>query len=75
MNEQIKQLALDAGIKFVLWDDSGRPMIANHTPEERLARFAELIVRECFSKLEQYMDDQFIDDIESELKEHFGVEL
>ena len=36
--------------------------------------FAELIVRECFVKLTPYLDDQFIDDIESELKEHFGVE-
>ena len=47
MNERIKQLALDAGIEFVLWDDSGRPMIANYTPEEQLAEFAELIVQEC----------------------------
>ena len=36
--------------------------------------FAELIVGECFVKLTPYLDDQFIDDIESELKEHFGVE-
>ena len=47
MNEKIKQLALDAGIEFTLWDDSGREMIDNYTPEERLAKFAELIVREC----------------------------
>ena len=36
-------------------------------------KFAELIVRECFAKLTPYMDDQFIGDVESELKEHFGV--
>ena len=47
MNEKIKELALDAGIGFTLWDDSGRAMIDNYTPEERLAKFAELIVREC----------------------------
>ena len=47
MNEKIKQLALDAGIGFTLWDDSGREMIDNYTPEERLAKFAELIVAEC----------------------------
>ena len=47
MNEKIKQLALDAGIGFTLWDDSGREMIDNYTPEEQLAKFAELIVREC----------------------------
>ena len=47
MNEQIKQLALDAGIGFVLWEDSGRAMIDNYTPEEYLEKFAELIVKEC----------------------------
>jgi len=46
MNERIKQLALDAGIGFVLWDDSGREMIDNYTPEERLTKFAELIINE-----------------------------
>jgi hypothetical protein len=47
-----------------LWNRS------NHDEEV----FAELIVGECFVKLTPYLDDQFIDDIESELKEHFGVE-
>ena len=47
MNERIKQLALDAGIGFTLWDDSGREMIDNYTPEEYLEKFAELIVRDC----------------------------
>jgi len=47
MNERIKQLALDAGIGFTLWDDSGREMIDNYTPEEQLEKFAELIVGEC----------------------------
>ena len=47
MNEKIKELALDAGIGFTLWDDSGRPMIDNYTPEEYLEKFAQLIVKEC----------------------------
>ena len=47
MNEKIRELALQAGIGFTLWDDSGRAMIDNYTPEERLAEFAELIVKEC----------------------------
>ena len=59
-------------------DQSGIPYQAGDNlmtiTDRYLEKFAELIVRECFSKLEQYMDDQFIDDIESELKEHFGVE-
>ena len=46
MNEKIKQLALDAGIGFVLWDDSGREMIDNYTPEEDLEKFAELLFNE-----------------------------
>ena len=36
MNAKIKQLAEQAGIGFTLWDDSGREMIDNYTPEERL---------------------------------------
>ena len=52
MNEKIKQLALDAGIGFTLWDDSGREMIDNYTPEEYLEKFAELIVRECVNREE-----------------------
>jgi iron-sulfur cluster repair protein YtfE (RIC family) len=47
MNERLKQLALEAGIGFTLWDDSGREMIDNYTPEEDLAKFAELILEEC----------------------------
>jgi len=46
MNERIKQLALDAGIGFTLWDDSGREMIDNYTPEEQLEKFAELLFNE-----------------------------
>ena len=34
-------------------------------------KMAELIVEECFIKLIPYMDDQSIDDIKSELNEHF----
>ena len=52
MNEKIKELALDAGIGFTLWDDSGRAMIDNYTPEERLAKFAELIVGECLDHID-----------------------
>ena len=50
MNEKIRQLALDAGIGFTLWDDSGREMIDNYTPEERLTKFAELLFNEIANK-------------------------
>ena len=46
MNKRIRQLALDAGIGFTLWDDSGREMIDNYTPEEYLDKFAELLFNE-----------------------------
>ena len=46
MNERIKKLALEAGIGFTLWDDSGREMIDNYTPEEYLDKFAELLFNE-----------------------------
>ena len=86
MNERIKQLALDAGIEFVLWDDSGRPMIANYTPEEQLAEFAELIVKECVEQIVARGTD-WVDFAPSQtgvrpeywamaqqIKQHFGVE-
>ena len=64
MNERIRELAHKAGLPT--YNPDGIPT--------KLEKFAELIVRECFVKLTPYLDDQFIDDIESELKEHFGVE-
>ena len=89
MNEKIKQFALDAGIGFTLWDDSGREMIDNYTPEEYLEKFAELIVRECIDKIETHripvgnsaagemaceMTYSALMEIRDEIKEHFGVE-
>jgi hypothetical protein len=72
MNEKIKELALDAGIGFTLWDDSGREMIDNYTPEERLTKFAELIVRECVGIADEY--DGVGSTIVSRIEKHFGVE-
>ena len=80
MNEKIKQLALDAGIGFTLWDDSGREMIDNYTPEEYLEQFAQLIVRECVAICQDVDGEDNIDarsgrqDCAVEIKQHFGVE-
>jgi hypothetical protein len=75
MNEKIKQLALDAGIGFTLWDDSGREMIDNYTPEEYLEQFALLIVKECATKMAlEIMDKQWVDDAVKNTYKHFGVE-
>ena len=74
MNERIKLLALEAGMRtthlhygrkdpYVLWEDD-------------IKKFAELIVRECVSKL----DDIGVIDRDSRtiamkvISEHFGVE-
>ena len=81
MNEKIKQLALDAGIGFTLWDDSGREMIDNYTPEEYLEKFAELIVRDCAgivdNKIEvsRYVHEaELLRECSTTIKQHFGVE-
>ena len=76
MNEKIKQLALDAGIGFTLWDDSGREMIDNYTPEERLAKFAELIVKECADFADEHNDasEGVTLGVGKAIKQHFGVE-
>ena len=73
MNEKIKQLALDAGIGFTLWDDSGREMIDNYTPEEHLAKFAELIVAECIKAVDNSGGDNAEYHMDS-IKKHFGEE-
>jgi len=76
MNERIKELAKQAGMVKILEEHAheyGGGTFEN-TPYPELEKFAELIVQECFTKLTPYLDDQFIDDIELELKEHFGVE-
>ena len=81
MNKKIKELALDAGIGFTLWDDSGREMIDNYTPEEYLEKFAELIVRECAgivdNKIEvsRYVHEaELLRECSTTIKQHFGVE-
>ena len=83
MNKRIKQLALDAGIGFTLWDDSGREMIDNYTPEERLVEFAELIVKECINSCENHNLESFgilpvrahmvTKSCQNNIKQHFGV--
>lgn len=52
MNERIRELAKQTGY---IWHASGDPQIYEFTPE-KLKTFAELIVRECCSKLEEMGD-------------------
>ena len=72
MNKRIKQLALDAGIGFTLWDDSGREMIDNYTPEEYLEKFAELIVKETLQVARAGI--AYGDGMEDAVYKYFGVE-
>ena len=57
MNERIKELAEQAG--FI--------------PDAFLAKFAELIVRECADTVLGFYN-QFGDSAHNEIREHFGVE-
>jgi hypothetical protein len=52
MNDRIKELAIEAGIEFT-YDPTETPMRAfAECWEDELAKFAELIVRECVGILE-----------------------
>ena len=62
MNERIQELAEQTGY---IWHASGDPQIYEFTPE-KLEKFAELIVRECASKVTRNEALNIL--------EHFGVE-
>ena len=69
MNEQIKELLEQAGVKYVTM------------PKDTVyEKFAELIVRECISTLNKsFMGDLNREDMEvrrciEDVKKHFGVE-
>jgi hypothetical protein len=76
MNEKIRELAEQAGMGFTLWDDSGREMIDNYTPEECLEKFAELIVAECADFADEHNDasEGVTLGVGRALKQYFGVE-
>ena len=51
-SQQFKDLLKQADIQLVYWDDSPRLYVKNMTSDQRLAKFAELIVKECVSVLD-----------------------
>jgi len=84
MNERIKQLAEQAGVKMNAY---GRPIPASLA--SNFDELAELIVRECIDKITTYdlvpghsakwediydIHTRLLQDLGEELKEHFGVE-
>jgi hypothetical protein len=69
MNERIKLLAEQAGLRFTqLMSNPMVPIVDGK--ETDLEKFAELIVRECMS----YMKDGDIDFAKFMIKRNFGVE-
>jgi hypothetical protein len=72
MNELFEQFAIDcAGQKE--WDFPKSPASFTFNREE-LAKFAELIVKECLQQAKEVVIPITADAIESKIKEHFGVE-
>ena len=92
MSERIKELAEQAG--FVMWaDESWKPEGAivdwSSDYDNELAKFAELIVKECVEKIETYQIPvgnsaagemacewtyASLKELRDDIKEHFGVE-
>ena len=76
MNERIKELAEQAGIEFV-YDPTETPMRAFvECWEDDLEKFAELIVRECITVINQPngVGDDDVIRITKDVEKHFGVE-
>ena len=70
MNERIRELARQAGLRFTqLMSNPMVPVVDGR--ETDLAKFAELIVQECLS----YAKDGDLDFMKFMIKKNFGVEL
>ncbi len=68
MNERIRELVRQAGL-----DDADFPI--ENWDNVPLAKFAELIVRECASIVDNYGRWILYDKLAVKIKKHFGVEL
>jgi len=74
MNERIKELAKDAGIKLTPAQFSG--VLEDEVDEFTLEKFAQLIVKECeqVSLKNSHRNDDMGAIIARQIKQHFGVE-
>ena len=70
MNERIKELADEAGVKYSLWLGS-KP--AAYMTYDELEKFAELIVREC-ALTAGLMEHEGRPNIGAQILDNFGVE-
>ena len=76
MNEHIKKLVIEAAFDEGTMTPSSK--IYTFT-EEKMSKFAELIVRECagiveYSPIPNVYGEPGLDDIADKILEHFGVE-
>ena len=72
MNEQIQELAEQAGIVF--WEMSG-DVDWRQANKETLEKFAKLIVQECALTIQDFVDHRFpASEYPTRLKKYFGVE-
>lgn len=68
MNERIKELAEQAEMAANKGDHVDVKIM--------MAKFAELLIRECVTKMAlEIMDEQWVDDAVKNTYTHFGVEL
>lgn len=76
MNERIQELAKEAGLRVNPDGEIGPAFFGSVDAGYR--RFAELIVRECLTKIEneaeQYAAPVWAFEIVNDIKQHFGVE-
>jgi hypothetical protein len=83
MNERIKELAEQAGLRFTqLMSNPMVPVVDGR--ETDLAKFAELIIGECidivqnlspgYDDYRNQIEDAFRRDCVEEIKQHFGIE-
>ena len=82
MNERITQLAVEAGLlNYIDLETPRRYFISGNADLEEVEKFAELIVQECISVVDDAerggsneIWDNAVKFIRRDLKEHFGVE-
>jgi hypothetical protein len=74
MNEQIKQLAQQAGMYVDLKGEPWPKWMGAEECELAYAKFAELIVQECIDINKQELAFNAFERLMNKYKDHFGVE-